>query len=225
MQGLILICTVCLMIVYLTKSTRNTCNLQHTNKRQYLLYLTFNITWIRCGLVVRIPGFHPGGPGSIPGTGIIVLIMWSEVSSVVWIYNNDSGVRLSVLTNGPFLGTFKYRNSVNTTWDLLSSYALLATFSNTVSTQETVRASVRPSKFSNIYSETTRPGVTIYVIAGISETFGYPIAQQLPLNDIKKNGLLRLTLNPIDMSLNTFANSADLDQATKSCLIRIHSVC
>ena len=24
---------------------------------------------IRCGLVVRIPGFHPGGPGSIPGTG------------------------------------------------------------------------------------------------------------------------------------------------------------
>lgn len=24
---------------------------------------------LRCGLVVRIPGFHPGGPGSIPGTG------------------------------------------------------------------------------------------------------------------------------------------------------------
>ena len=24
---------------------------------------------IRCGLVVRIPGFHPGGPGSIPGIG------------------------------------------------------------------------------------------------------------------------------------------------------------
>ena len=24
---------------------------------------------IRCGLVVRIPGSHPGGPGSIPGTG------------------------------------------------------------------------------------------------------------------------------------------------------------
>ncbi|GIY52197.1 hypothetical protein CEXT_184811 [Caerostris extrusa] len=22
-----------------------------------------------CGLVVRIPGFHPGGPGSIPGMG------------------------------------------------------------------------------------------------------------------------------------------------------------
>ena len=23
-----------------------------------------------CGLVARIPGFHPGGPGSIPGMGI-----------------------------------------------------------------------------------------------------------------------------------------------------------
>ena len=26
---------------------------------------------LRCGLVVRIPGFHPGGPGSIPGTGTL----------------------------------------------------------------------------------------------------------------------------------------------------------
>ena len=25
---------------------------------------------IRYGLVVRIPGSHPGGPGSIPGNGI-----------------------------------------------------------------------------------------------------------------------------------------------------------
>ena len=24
------------------------------------------------GLVVRIPGFHPGGPGSIPGVGTLV---------------------------------------------------------------------------------------------------------------------------------------------------------
>ncbi|GIX90164.1 hypothetical protein CEXT_791281 [Caerostris extrusa] len=24
---------------------------------------------VPCGLVVRIPGFHPGGPGSIPGMG------------------------------------------------------------------------------------------------------------------------------------------------------------
>ena len=26
-------------------------------------------SWIPFGLVVRIPGFHPGGPGSIPGVG------------------------------------------------------------------------------------------------------------------------------------------------------------
>ena len=25
------------------------------------------------GLVVRIPGFHPGGPGSIPGVGTFLL--------------------------------------------------------------------------------------------------------------------------------------------------------
>ena len=24
---------------------------------------------VPCGLVARIPGFHPGGPGSIPGMG------------------------------------------------------------------------------------------------------------------------------------------------------------
>ena len=29
---------------------------------------TFAITVLH-GLVVRIPGFHPGGPGSIPGVG------------------------------------------------------------------------------------------------------------------------------------------------------------
>ena len=31
------------------------------------------ISSIRYGLVVRIPGSHPGGPGSIPGIGIIFL--------------------------------------------------------------------------------------------------------------------------------------------------------
>ena len=28
------------------------------------------------GLVVRIPGFHPGGPGSIPGVGITFLLFY-----------------------------------------------------------------------------------------------------------------------------------------------------
>ena len=27
-----------------------------------------------CGLVVRIPGFHPGGPGSIPGMGTFFIL-------------------------------------------------------------------------------------------------------------------------------------------------------
>jgi hypothetical protein len=34
---------------------------------------------VRCGLVVRIPGFHPGGPGSIPGTGIRFTLLISNV--------------------------------------------------------------------------------------------------------------------------------------------------
>ncbi|GFU17076.1 hypothetical protein NPIL_427131 [Nephila pilipes] len=33
---------------------------------------------VPCGLVVRIPGFHPGGPGSIPGMGRMV--PWCNVS-------------------------------------------------------------------------------------------------------------------------------------------------
>ena len=30
---------------------------------------------LRRGLVVRIPGFHPGGPGSIPGAGTHFLLL------------------------------------------------------------------------------------------------------------------------------------------------------
>ena len=30
---------------------------------------------VRYGLVARIPGSHPGGPGSIPGTGIFLCIL------------------------------------------------------------------------------------------------------------------------------------------------------
>ena len=38
--------------------------------KQIYYFMKLKIAAIRCGLVVRIPGFHPGGPGSIPGTGI-----------------------------------------------------------------------------------------------------------------------------------------------------------
>jgi hypothetical protein len=36
--------------------------------------ITDNLNMIRYGLVARIPGFHPGGSGSIPGTGIFFLL-------------------------------------------------------------------------------------------------------------------------------------------------------
>ena len=34
---------------------------------------------IPIGLVVRIPGFHPGGPGSIPGLGDFFLLTLSKL--------------------------------------------------------------------------------------------------------------------------------------------------
>jgi hypothetical protein len=37
---------------------------------EYQLKLSFNL---RYGLVVRIAGSHPAGPGSIPGNGISIL--------------------------------------------------------------------------------------------------------------------------------------------------------
>ena len=37
-----------------------------------MLRFTVPITVLPFGLVVRIPGFHPGGPGSIPGMGIFL---------------------------------------------------------------------------------------------------------------------------------------------------------
>ena len=43
--------------------------------------------WCRLlhGLVVRIPGFHPGGPGSIPGVGIFVFTSknWFEIIIII----------------------------------------------------------------------------------------------------------------------------------------------
>ena len=34
-----------------------------------IIHCTSTFNHIPFGLVVRIPGFHPGGPGSIPGMG------------------------------------------------------------------------------------------------------------------------------------------------------------
>ena len=41
------------------------------------------------GLVVRIPGFHPGGPGSIPGVGTLFFLnpVKREMAETVLLYN------------------------------------------------------------------------------------------------------------------------------------------
>ena len=36
----------------------------------------FLIVWLPYGLAVRIPGFHPGGPGSTPGMGRMTLLLF-----------------------------------------------------------------------------------------------------------------------------------------------------
>ena len=38
----------------------------------------FPLAVIRYGLVVRIPGSHPGGPGSIPGNGNFAQLFWER---------------------------------------------------------------------------------------------------------------------------------------------------
>ena len=47
-------------------------------------HLTLSFQFFRYGLVVRIPGSHPGGPGSIPGNGIFF------ISHVITISTKDS---------------------------------------------------------------------------------------------------------------------------------------
>ena len=51
-----------------------------------MLRFTFPIMVVPFGLVVRIPGFHPGGPGSIPGMGttFIFLTTFLKFFSLQW---------------------------------------------------------------------------------------------------------------------------------------------
>ena len=44
---------------------------------------------VRYGLVVRIPGSHPGGPGSIPGNGIFFFFLAARVEKVF----DEDGIR------------------------------------------------------------------------------------------------------------------------------------
>ena len=48
---------------------------------------------IRYGLVVRIPGSHPGGPGSIPGNGILYLFLCATGEKKEKNYFGSGGIR------------------------------------------------------------------------------------------------------------------------------------
>ena len=55
-----------------------------------LSYIVSNV--VLHGLVVRIPGFHPGGPGSIPGVGIFLILLsktfiMKKLRNSVWFIN------------------------------------------------------------------------------------------------------------------------------------------
>ena len=53
---------------------RTKCMIVLQNRIEYILIEVYTVNWtlplsIPRGLMARIPGFHPGGPGSIPGVG------------------------------------------------------------------------------------------------------------------------------------------------------------
>ncbi len=48
------------------------------NTKGILLTSTTIFTSVRYGLVVRIPGSHPGGPGSIPGIGRFFVLFFCD---------------------------------------------------------------------------------------------------------------------------------------------------
>ena len=48
---------------------------------------SFDKQHVPCGLVVRISGFHPDGPGSIPGTGIPGTFFYIFLAIASIVYN------------------------------------------------------------------------------------------------------------------------------------------
>ena len=61
------------IVLFVVFLIRVSTDLNYLSYLCYLFSLTFFIVHLRevpYGLVVRIPGFHPGGPGSTPGIGI-----------------------------------------------------------------------------------------------------------------------------------------------------------
>ena len=87
------------LLVYFSRKLNSVCPLQEfvhlkrvkTQESKWLLlriqWVLFKYRkWVRAisaipfGLVVRIPGFHPGGPGSIPGVGSYLFLFFFLVS-------------------------------------------------------------------------------------------------------------------------------------------------
>ena len=58
------------------------------NRTEYILIEIYTVNWALLlstprGLMARIPGFHPGGPGSIPGVGEILFAFYGTSSKLV----------------------------------------------------------------------------------------------------------------------------------------------
>ena len=61
-------------MIYLCTSTLNLHNSKLTQRFRNKYIQFHQQRSVPCGLVVRIPGFHPGGPGSIPGMGTLLAV-------------------------------------------------------------------------------------------------------------------------------------------------------
>ena len=70
-------------------------HMREANSRQTII-CSWHFEYVVClapsnvlpyGLVVRIPGFHPGGPGSIPGLGVFLSL--SMKYSIQHVFNGD----------------------------------------------------------------------------------------------------------------------------------------
>ena len=66
---------------------------------------------LRYGLVVRIPGSHPGGPGSIPGNG--KLLFGDSLKLIFWVIACCIGCWLGGLKEGKNIASAGNRTRIN----------------------------------------------------------------------------------------------------------------
>ena len=82
-----------------------------------LLIDTMSTECVRCGLVVRICGSHPQGPGSIPGNGIVFTFSTMEIEKhqcVFWMLALKSPVFKYDFHGFSFI--FRFRSPKNNVW-------------------------------------------------------------------------------------------------------------